>query len=475
MHDPPAPDLEAPCLVAQSPAEGIPQQFAVGDGLRLSLSALSEGGAATGLSVLAWGSALSEALVVIDRFELLCGNLREGARHVELVPAPRTSLAGEALWVAEAPDAVIAPRGARVLPRSIPVGTFVDAWSRRTVHVNAVGRVLKAGTGTLSLALVPVVHRDGAAAVSWAVAVDPPLPRPLRCSLSPHLETVSHVLRGVAGDRYLYAMVALGASRAEGATLACEGLHETVAVLGTAWGARTGVFRAQPGAKPLSWKSTLAVLLKGARYEKLCAALRDELMVSLTAVAESPTTDPRGFEHHPACWGLTYGTHMIPDHDGDRAATLLLWVDTQAVGPEKTTILRARWAELVARAMAAGGLQGVVHRCDGAMGSTVDYTPYEMACGTSGAMATGRAWLLRWVRVPGNDTLWLGPALAAHLDHEARANLAAVAEVQALDSGVLRVALRSPNDRAAWEQALAPVLATEADARDAMQAWYAPR
>lgn len=479
MPQPPAPDFEGdlPRLVLQTPGDGLPQLFAVGDEVRLSVTALNEGGASTGVSVIAWGSALSEAAVVLDRFELLCGNIREGARHIELTPVHRPSTAGEALWVADAPEAVIAPStpAATIAPSTAKSAhNIVDAWARRTVHVNAVGRAARPGAGGLFVALVPMAHRDGAAATTWDVAIDPPLPRPLRCAPPPGSGAHSHQLRAVAGDRYLYALVALGGSREEGVALACRALDDAVAVLGDGGRVGTAVFRTERGAKPRAGQGKLAGALKGARFEKLRAAMRDELTVTFTASDEAPTPDPRGFERREPRWGMAYGTSLLPDREQERAPTLQLWVDARALGAEKTAALRARWAELVADAMAQGGLQGVLFRCDGAMTSWIEHSPYEVACSTSGPIATTRAWLTRWVRVPGNDTLWMGDELAARVGDDARERLRAVAEVTVAAGGGLRVTLREPGAWAALELALADVLATAADAQEASRAWYAP-
>jgi hypothetical protein len=170
-------------------------------------------------------------------------------------------------------------------------------------------------------------------------------------------------------------------------------------------------------------------------------------------------------------WGMAFGTGALADREEDRVPTLTLWADADAIGEDATARLREAWSALLARAMDAGGAQGVLLR-SGWTPAMPEHTAYETACGIDGRATTTRAWVARWVRVPGNDRLWLGPALAARLGAEARARLAEIADVEARSEG-LAIALREPAQAGALEEALAELLPSEQEAHAANAAWYA--
>ncbi len=442
--------------------------LAVGDELRLPFAAKNVGGAARGLTLTVWGSAVTKELVAVERFEVLLGNVLAGAKHTTHVPEARVSKDGERLLVVDLPDAELTAGTAMpVFSPGVDVRRAMDAWQRAMVHVNVVGKVVSPGEGAVQCGLVPRENRDGAWAGSYALTVDPPFARPLRAALDEAMPGgISHLLRPLSGTRYLTTLVAIDAPRAEAASFAREALTLLRDTLGDGGGeVSTATYRKDPGARPKSGKGKAKSLLFGKRLEGLVDAMVNESQVDVT-VYDGPAFDPETGPR-PAVFGLTFGTTVLPDREEARVPTLSLWFDTEAASVPRAhrekvvEELRAGLVALVDRAMAQKGVQASLFRVGAP--SSMGATAYETACRQPHAVGTQRAFVTRYLRVPGNVATWLGPSLVGHLGEGARDGLARVGEIAPCGGG-LRVTLREPARYPELEAALAPLLPTHDEA-----------
>jgi hypothetical protein len=158
---------------------------------------------------------------------------------------------------------------------------------------------------------------------------------------------------------------------------------------------------------------------------------------------------------------------MAPDAT---APALVAWFDAKYVKDENVAALLRAWRSLIENACDET-LQATLTRVSGGMAWQLSplQTLYEIVCGTDGAHVLDRQWASRWLRVPGNTLLWLGGSLSKQLSRPARAALDKIADVTARDDGLL-VALRARADVSRYEQALAAVLPSNADAQKAGRA-----
>ena len=437
--------------------------LAVGDELRLGVTARNAGGAGRGVAVVSWGSALERGLVSITRFELVVGNVLAGAKHDMLDAAAGRSETGELLRLTNRPQQIL-PAGPAGGPENAwqpgaDVHEAMAALARANVHVNVVGRVLAPGDGELFVALAPDENREAGACVArHALSLDPAFPRPLRArNLDDMPGGGSHLLRPLAGDRFLVGTAAVDAPRETGVALAADALAAALGLIGAVGGATVATFHRGPGRRPKTGRGKAATMLRGKRLSSLLQAMRDELTVELSVSSGAGIEGdaPPAFD---GAWGVSFGTGVLPSSEGDRVPTLHLYADALALGEDRARRLRDAWSAILERAVCAGGPQAVLYRSGSSSGG-IHASPYETATGAPYGLATARTWLGRWLRTPGNDRLWLGPALAAHLDGEARSALASVAQIGER-GGLLTVELRRRADVRALEEALACLLPT---------------
>lgn len=297
------------------------------------------------------------------------------------------------------------------------------------------GTYRRSGRGSLSVTLTPM---DGEGRLSYrqSVHVLRDGRRPLRAADG------FEGLRALwAEPAHLSAYVALpGAARAAAVRLASA----LVAILGHPGGARLRRSAHVPLKRPRDGfvaceKLTAAYLakqLQGASH--LSVALEDERHAVIDAV----------------------GIH-VPGAELAEQDEALHVTFTAALGPrslaERRRLGSALEAALDALARATALHQAFVARSSRAWIAAGEL-PYETACGVRGQCTERSAWVERWLRVV-SPTVWLGPALASRVDRDA---LAAVAEVETLGAGVLRLrAAEEELDR--LEAALAAILPGEAD------------
>lgn len=417
----------------------MPVPLGVGDALRLGFSARNVGGAGRGLTISVWGGAIDDGLVEIETLELLIGDVRAGAKHRPVTPEPGRS-AGGLLVFADLPEQPI-PAGRAASAMGFGPGVDVDAMMRAmaagTVHVNLVGEVVKQGRGTLGVGFVPHDDRAGGQVGTECVLdVAPAMRRPLRFADRFAMGQVSHLLRPLAGESRLNALLVFDAPRAEAAEVARDWLDDTPVSE-----AQVAVYRLDPQKRPKSRDGALDV-------KRALEDMREELSVQITA----------------RDWGFAFGTGVLAHHEERRVVALRV----SSASLERADAWRARIDEAAAR----GQLLQAALYLSGPAGESLDVTAYETACGAAHGVTTLREWAERWIRVPGDRGLWLGPSLAEHLDAHARARLEEIATVEAVGE-CLRVVLLERERLDDLERALSELLPTTEDGREVMSALYA--
>lgn len=458
----------APRFEAHMPYGPAAQALAEGDGLRLGFAVKNAGGVSRGLTITVWGSAIDAGLVEVERFETVFGNVLEGARHASHVPERRRAATGETLFVLELPQQeLVAGAPMTGFAPGMDVRKMMSASMRSRVHVNVTGRVVQAGKGTLFAGFVPHAAREeGAHAGQYDLTVDPRFARPLRFPVDEAMRGgSSHLLRPLAGTKYLVAMASIDGPRADAARFAAQALERMLEVQGTSGNASTVVYRKPSGdemQRPRSGAGKVTTLLRGKRRDTLTAAMGEEALVDVT-VREGPAFDP---ETGPnlGLWGVSFGASVLGDRDDARVGALTVWIDAEAAGEARTCEVRAMLVGLLDEIMRADGVQASLFRC-GATAPAYS-SAYEDACSAPHDVRTGRSYVRRWLRVPGNDTLWLGPSLLSHLPAAARSALEAIATVEPCGPAS-RIGLSDAKHAQLLEEAVAALLPTAQEARAA--------
>lgn len=433
-----------PKLEAQSYAGKV--RTAVGDQLHVGVTARNVGGASQGLRVVAWGNAIDEGLVSIERFELLVGDVMAGVEHVMLTPE-RGEVTSATIDDQPIP-AGVAETG--YVPGMDPLA-MLAAFRSANVHVNVVGAIVAPGEGTLNVALVPLTNRDGAHVVEQQLSIDAALPRPRRAA--PHVVDsghASHVLRPLTSTRHAVLLVSFAVPRNEAAEAARRLIERTQAVLGKGGRAERTIYRSGD-ARPKTGGGAAKRALTGKALDKLVSSMIEELTVDVTVSAKKGGS--------PA-WGVSFGTTVIPMAEDERAPAMVLFADHETVA--ELDALTADWATCIDALATGGAIEQATFDRTGwtAFGGAVSETPYEQVCGIESYVTTLPEWTKRWLRMPGKR-LWFGQALREHLDEAALAPLGAITTLgKALRFDAARGVARS-----ALEQALLGVLPGEADAK----------
>ncbi len=450
---------------------GAPLELAVGDELRVGVSTLSAGGASRGLRVVLWGSAIDGGLARIERCEVLIGSVHAGARHRMVETHEARDTEGRVLVVAELEDAEIPAgpeRGGHAAGADF--AAFLEAMQARTVHVNVVGRLARAGAGELYVGLTPIANTAGSDAARVELDVSAPLRRPLRAhGLDGMPGGSSHLLRPLAGDAFWVFLAPIDATRADVAALA-ETAIEALASLLPPIRVETTAFPMEAGARPRTGKGRGSAPLQGKRLATLREAMEREASVSVTAIREER---PQGPERRTAPgWTVVMGTGVLPDRMEARIPALAISVERASLDAPRQARVREVLEDCLARAIAAGALSGSITRAGQPISTSVDHTAYETACGIHGTMTNTRDWCRRWLRIPGDEVTYLAPVVAEHVEAPARKALTAVADLEDRADGSLLVRLRDRGDLDALERGLAAVLPDAAAAQAAQRAWY---
>lgn len=450
------PATGAPCFETESPYDTKRVDYALGDQLYLGLRLRSTGGPSKGLSVVCWGDAIDRGLVTVERVHVWVGENQLDRTH-----HPVRSEGEGALLSADLPDEEI-PAGL--------AGTFQEAlWScpdfhtvdrafrRTTVRVAIVGQVVAPGDGELACSVVPHANpHEGSDGARYALHIDPPFERPLRALTAEQCGgKISHLLRPLAGDRVLDMLAVLDAPPREGAELARATIAAAIEVLGAEGTVVRTILPHDARTRSMSDEADVRSALAGSRLDEVVRAMERERFVDLV-VRDGPAFEESSSDR----WGVSFGIPLVGAQE-DALPVLRAWFDADAVGDEPTAHLRARWSAILDAAMGPALVQGALLR-RGGDDNGAGATAYETATGTFSSRTTTRAWVTRWLRVPGNDRTWLGPSLASRLEASARAALAKIADVTEREGG-LAITLRRRADFAELERALEVLLASHED------------
>ncbi len=435
-------------LVTESFANGE-IRFAVGDEVRCSLGARSTGRASKGLGVRAWGSVLERGLVAIERFEVVIGNVRDGAKHQNLAPREARSGEGGKMFVADLVDAAIPPGSAEPFAGFAPgmdVMKAMDEMMRARVHVNVVGLAVATGSGELGIGLTPLERSEGSAGTIVSIAIDPTFELPLRMRDRKQVsgENLSHLLRPLAEDSQLVAMIGCDTRTALGAA-ALAAIESVRSELPDDAKVDIATFFADGSRRPKVGSGKVKTMLRGKKLASLIEAIERESMVTVDA----------------GPFAMSAGTTVLPQSESERVPWMLLSLACEGRDVEA---VRARWTALIDAAMRDGSaMQATLGRAGWRANQMVGQAAYESACGMAHDVGTLRRWIEQWVRVPSNDRLWVSRALADRADRSA---VAAVADEEQIGTAV-RFTLRDRSRWLAFEEAISAILPTAEDSRAA--------
>lgn len=434
-------------LVHESFVPVTEHRLAVGDEVNLVLSGRNAAGEGRGIAVEVEGDGL--ALVSISKIWIRTGDLLSHENESRELPAEKT----EHGYAAVSPDVPIPPGVAQGLGEMRDPATFGEAHAairRASVVVNVVGRVERPGRGGISVRVVPEGRPDAAMQNEHALAIEPPMWRPLHARAN----VSSHQLRPLLVRDIVTALVVTERSREDLLPFARRAAEAVVAHGGPRV-VDVNVFRAEPGKRPTTRKAK--DITSARAWAKLSSSFANEQQVQLVTEL---SLDLVGTGRHPRSggYGFALGGAVLPrgKPDDPELVALVAWADVSMGGAPLIAALSA----LVDDVMRDGGVQGMLARW-GEPGS-IEYTPYESATGVSGGIVTLRSWATRFLRAVGTEATWLGPSLRARVGPLG-------GEVQTTEVGA---ALRVSGDVVSVERALAALLPTEEQHLHAVRVYY---
>jgi hypothetical protein len=137
--------------------------------LHLYLTCRNNGGPGTGLDVVVWGSAIAQGLVSVDNLQLVLRREEDRLLAIDSTPAPPESGRTD-IVLAKFDDLSLVPTEPGLVTLS---KKWKRAEARCKVHVNVLGKALKAGNGTLAIGFAP--HDDpenGSAGIEHQIRVE---------------------------------------------------------------------------------------------------------------------------------------------------------------------------------------------------------------------------------------------------------------------------------------------------------------
>ncbi len=426
----------------------VPEDCAVGEGRKLSVSVTNEGGAAEGLVAFAWGPALEREIVEVEQIELAGG--ASGGRETRQ-PHLQRDEDGTTMALAPYSKRSVGPAVADtdVDPDHPPEVERRISEARQTaslsLHVDV--RAVSDGEATLHIGVMDpdVPESRGLATTEMSVLAEPRAP--LRARESPDRE---YALRQMQTSSSLFAIAHFDAPAGAWA--------ERAADVCTSW-AR---YLAEPKHLYRTYLNDDTDLTpKEKEYPP--EEIGDDLVERLTSAREyrAHGRRPRDVESikertEPG-FGFAY-YRSVPtsaDPDDEAISGLGFWAHLEERGPDDIEALERRLRSHVdTLAGSQSFLQASTDRWNWTPSSGLERLPYELACDIRWIGDTlGPDWLRRWLRAA-TSTSWVGPELWSHLDE------ASVAEVAHLESlgAIRRLTLRDDTDLDALEAVLADVL-----------------
>jgi hypothetical protein len=461
-------------------AEGPPRFVAEGSSAKLvaavnspvvfSGSARNAGGSGRGLSVVVWGEAVTRGLLSIDAVQLalsfgdeakqLTAPFMDAPGHehrvriatfseVELAAAPAVEQS------ALSPDQLVALDERALMDMH-------ETWERQTresvrIHANITGTALAPGAGALHVGFVPDESSSRQSSVTIAVNVYERARRPLRArEAGPRLP--EHVLFG---------LVSFELERMAAAQVSLAIIEPFLELLDASLPLSLTVFPAEARTRPRTSRTKVAGFSSSARWKKLAAEL-----VSARCVTGEQNFEVKDFFDRRPTHGFAFGNSLydLEVPNDPELPTLAVWVDLERASHEYARKAVSLLNELVAECMLQhAGVQAQVGRTT-QMYHTLDMTVYESACEIQGQCTLRRSWLRRFLRGAYVGTLWLGEALVALLPDLKALQAAAPAEWA---NGRLKLAIDDEETLDAVERALAPLLASAEDWKEATQRMFA--
>ncbi|MBM7845920.1 hypothetical protein [Herpetosiphon giganteus] len=217
----------------------------------------------------------------------------------------------------------------------------------------------------------------------------------------------------------------------------------------------------------------------GKRWKRLRSTLQGTSMIRVTL--EAPPTPPRMLDLDNLvdtnygmgrAGGMVERMSILLQHTPDDSAPQLnLWVDLRRATPDRQEFLIAHLTGIIDALFATyNGVQAYLARWRNVPYS-LDSNPYELVCGVHGQITMRYAWCARFLRSV-TERMWIGPTLLDQLPSPQM--LADYAVVTPVGDGI-RVTVASPTQLDALEQVLLPIVPSEGDWQQAVEARYAKR
>ncbi len=440
---------------------GLPTEVYVGDELDPGISVQNDGGPATGLDVLAWGSALDTGIIRLKQATIRKTTSMEAADEAMFVP--REGQLGDqtvTMYLASFPEFE--------LPQGIEGGWQVqtqpgvdwrkafDALSLTQFHVRILGTVETTGTGDLFIAFAPHANRaEGYAAYQTSLQALSTPRQPLRYQNALR-KTPTHWLQRLDRPTHLFAVAAMAADRPRSASIVADLISEwTTTVAKNTAAPFVARVQSRLDLMPDEQQITIGDISSSAYWEAMHQTLATCVSFSIQHGAASMLFDAstlffqRTKEEPAPQLGIFYSVEALESGEAKLAEE---WLEDSVDG-------------LMARKEV---LQAIVGHWDWGEFPRLEMTPYETACSVHRQCTTARFWCKRFLRGV-TERVWLGPELIEELGGTDQ--LAPFAEVTEIGNGV-RLRLKEPATLDDLERVLAPLLASEQDWQEGMARLY---
>lgn len=439
-----------------------------GSPFRVAYSVRNARGPGRGVDVCAWGPAVSDGLVTLSAVELVVGSPHAAgpSRPVasfETVP----SEGGGTMLIATFDDIELpaSVRGGASALGDLNAKALVEAMYRSNVHANITGSAIATGEAELFVGFVPHDARvDGRYGYETQLRSHPASRKPLKAKLG--VEPAD--LRALDDGSTLFGLVSFDAPRTDIAELVSSVVERWGRQVLSEGGLTVGVFHANPGARPSTRKAKAAGFFDGSRWERLRSELASSAAVELSSMhADDPDVAAAWRSNGAAFGGSVIGSQSADPEDSE-CPTLALWCDVRDGSDARLAALRELLVQLMDDCIKDDRALQALVGCWNWTPSSLESTPYEIACGIHGQCTLQRSWLTRFIRGVTRDALWLGPALTDRIDRDA---LDTVADVRPVGDGV-RIDIRETAPLDALEEALATLLPEEGDWFSAVDRYY---
>lgn len=462
LSKPPAYKVKAAGLPEFSLAgRSEPSRVYVSDTFELTVSIQNDGGAGTGMDIVAWGSVLDNGVLKLTSANIQSPDRPLDPLVVDFEPSHGKVGDQEITSLLARLDGLKLPQG---LADGHPVGMQPGIDPQKAYHARLLtqirtqihGSVERTGGGDLFVAFIPHDNRtQGQTVYQASLQALPVARRPLRYRQATRGISPA-VLEQLATPRHLFALIALDTDRVPAATLAADVLQAWAAEMAQRSG-KALVTRLRPRLDSMPDKKRLPV--GEATDSAYWSALREALETCVSFSVEAPLAqiifdvDSVSFQHSRE----------------EPAPQLGIFYTLEKAGDDANQSVENRLVEIVDQLMGTEAIaQALVGRWDWGPYPSLYMTPYEVASGVNGQCTTARFWCKRYVRGV-TEKLWLGPEMIAQLGGIDQ--LTPIAQVIPVRNGV-RILLKEGSTLDQLELALAPLLPGEKEWREGMGRLY---